>query len=88
MTPAEIEKRMGGSAQYVFAARRLDPVDLDAHQGAIRCSARSSRRVRSSREQEPSRIYPKGGLAAQVVGVDGDGLSGVELLPQRRAQRA
>ena len=30
-------------------------------------------------QQEPKRIYPKGGLAAQVVGVDGAGLSGVEL---------
>ena len=30
-------------------------------------------------EQEPRRIYPNGGLAAQVVGSDGAGLSGVEL---------
>ena len=45
----------------------------------IRCSARSSSRGRSSREQEPRRIYPNGGLAAQVVGSDGAGLSGVEL---------
>ena len=30
-------------------------------------------------QQEPRRVYPKGGLAAQIIGVDGDGLSGVEL---------
>jgi len=30
-------------------------------------------------QQEPRRVYPKGGLAAQVIGVNGSGLSGVEL---------
>jgi cell division protein FtsI (penicillin-binding protein 3) len=77
VTPAEIEQRMGGSAQYVFAARRLDPstwtrIKADPILGPL---------VKSKAiepEQEPRRVYPNGGLGAQVVGVDGDGLSGVE----------
>jgi cell division protein FtsI (penicillin-binding protein 3) len=77
VTPAEIEQRMGGSAQYVFAARRLDPstwtrIKTDATLGPlVKANAIEP-------EQEPRRVYPNGGLAAQVVGVDGDGLSGVE----------
>jgi cell division protein FtsI (penicillin-binding protein 3) len=77
ITPAEIEKRMGGSAQYVFVARRLDPstwtrIKADRILGAL-VKARAI-----EPEREPRRVYPNGGLAAQVVGVNGDGLSGVE----------
>jgi cell division protein FtsI (penicillin-binding protein 3) len=77
VTPAVIEQRMGGSAQFVFAARRLDPstwtrIKNDKTLGPL-VTARAI-----EPQQEPRRIYPKGGLAAQVVGVDGDGLSGVE----------
>ena len=76
-TPAAIEGRMGGSAQYVFAARRLQPstwalITKDKTLGPLV----TSRAIES--QNEPRRIYPKGGLAAQVVGVDGAGLSGVE----------
>jgi cell division protein FtsI (penicillin-binding protein 3) len=77
VTPAVIEQRMGGSAQYVFAVRRVAPsvwtrITNDRTLGPLV----KSRAIES--QQEPRRIYPKGGLAAQVVGVDGDGLSGVE----------
>jgi cell division protein FtsI/penicillin-binding protein 2 len=77
ITPAEIEKRMGGSAQYVFVARRLDPstwtrIKADRILGPL-VKARAI-----EPEREPRRVYPNGGLAAQVVGVNGDGLSGVE----------
>ena len=73
----EIQKRMGGSAQYVFVARRLEPstwtrIKADPVLGPLV----TSRAIEP--EQEPRRVYPNGGLAAQVVGVDGDGLSGVE----------
>ena len=55
-----IEERMGGSAQYVFVARRLDPstwTRIKKDPGA-----RAARQVaaRSSREQEPRRVYPEG----------------------------
>jgi cell division protein FtsI (penicillin-binding protein 3)/stage V sporulation protein D (sporulation-specific penicillin-binding protein) len=78
VTPAVIEQRMGGSAQFVFAARRLEPstwtrIKNDRTLGPLV----TSRAIEP--QQEPRRIYPKGGLAAQVVGVDGAGLSGVEL---------
>ena len=78
ITPAVIEQRMGGSAQYVFVARQLDPstwsrIKADATLGPLV----KSRAIES--EQEPRRVYPNGGLAAQVVGIDGDGLSGVEM---------
>jgi cell division protein FtsI (penicillin-binding protein 3) len=78
ITPATIEQRMGGSAQYVFAARRVDPstwtrIKADPVLGPLV----SSRAIEP--EQEPRRVYPNGGLAAQVVGTDGAGLSGVEL---------
>ena len=87
ITPAVIEQRMGGSAQYVFVARQLDPstwsrIKADATLGPLV----KSRAIES--EQEPRRVYPNGGLAAQVVGIDGDGLSGVEYVAQRRAQRS
>jgi cell division protein FtsI (penicillin-binding protein 3) len=77
VTPAVIEQRMGGSAQYVFAVRRVAPstwtrIKHDRTLGPL-VKARAI-----EAQQEPRRIYPKGGLAAQVVGVDGDGLSGVE----------
>jgi cell division protein FtsI (penicillin-binding protein 3) len=77
-TPAVIEQRMGGSAQYVFVARRIDPstwnrIKSDPVLGPLV----KSQAIQS--EQEPRRVYPNGGLAAQVVGVDGDGMSGVEL---------
>ena len=77
VTPAEIEQRMGGSAQYVFAVRRVAPsawtrITKDRTLGPLV----KTRAIEA--QQEPKRIYPKGGLAAQVVGVDGDGLSGVE----------
>ena len=78
ITPAVIEQRMGGSAQYVFVARRLEQrtwtrIKADPTLGPLV----KSRAIEP--EQEPRRIYPNGGLAAQVVGVDGTGLSGVEL---------
>jgi cell division protein FtsI/penicillin-binding protein 2 len=78
ITPAVIEQRMGGSAQYVFVARQLDPstwsrIKADATLGPLV----TSRAIEP--EQEPRRVYPNGGLAAQVVGIDGDGLSGVEM---------
>lgn len=78
ITPAEIEHRMGGSAHYVFVARRVDQrtwtrIKADATLGPLV----TSRAIEP--QQEPRRIYPNGGLAAQVVGVNGDGLSGVEL---------
>jgi cell division protein FtsI (penicillin-binding protein 3) len=77
-TPAQIEKWMGGSAQYVYVARRLNPsvwtrITKDPVLGPL---------VKSHAiepQQEPSRIYPKGGLAAQIIGVSGDGLAGVEM---------
>ena len=77
ITPAVIEQRMGGSAQYVFVARRLEQrtwtrIKADPTLGPLV----KSRAIEP--EQEPRRIYPNGGLAAQVVGVDGTGLSGVE----------
>ncbi|MDX6599786.1 MAG: hypothetical protein QOE87_3673 [Gaiellales bacterium] len=78
VTPAEIEQRMGGSAQFVFAARRLEPstwakIKRDRVLGPLVVS----RAIEP--QTEPRRSYPRGGLAAQVVGVDGAGLSGVEL---------
>lgn len=78
VTPAVIEQRMGASAQYVFAARRLAPstwtrITKDPTLGPLV----TSRAIEPQRE--PRRIYPKGGLAAQVVGVDGAGLAGVEM---------
>jgi len=78
ITPETIEQRMGGTAQYVFVARRLDPstwtrIKADPVLGPLV----KSRAIEP--EQEPRRIYPNGGLAAQVVGSDGAGLSGVEL---------
>ena len=78
ITPATIEQRMGGPAKYVFVARRLDPstwtrIKADPVLGPLV----ESRAIEP--EQEPRRIYPNGGLAAQVVGSDGAGLSGVEL---------
>jgi cell division protein FtsI/penicillin-binding protein 2 len=78
VTPAVIEQRMGGSAQYVFAVRRIAPsawtrITRDATLGPLV----EERAIEP--QHEPRRIYPKGGLAAQVVGVDGDGLAGVEL---------
>jgi cell division protein FtsI (penicillin-binding protein 3) len=77
-TPAQIEKWMGGSAQYVFVARRINPsvwtrITKDPVLGPLV----TSRAIES--QPEPSRIYPKGGLAAQIIGVSGDGLSGVEM---------
>ncbi len=78
VTPAEIEQRMGGSAQFVFAARRLEPsvwnhIKKDRILGPL-VEARAI-----EPQTEPRRAYPRGGLAAQIVGVDGAGLSGVEL---------
>jgi cell division protein FtsI (penicillin-binding protein 3) len=75
--PAVIEQRMGGSAQFVFAARRLSPttwarIKIDPVLGPL---------VKSNviqPQDEPRRIYPNGGLAAQVIGVSGYGLAGVE----------
>lgn len=78
VTPAEIEQRTGGSSQFVFAARRLAPsvwtqITKDPVLGPL-VKARAM-----EPQTEPRRAYPKGGLAAQIVGVDGSGLSGVEL---------
>ena len=78
VTPAEIEQRMGGSAPFVFAARRLEPsvwnrIKKDRVLGPL-VEARAI-----EPQTEPRRAYPRGGLAAQIVGVDGAGLSGVEL---------
>jgi cell division protein FtsI (penicillin-binding protein 3) len=69
---------MGGSAQFVFAARRLEPsmwtrITKDPVLGPL-VEARAI-----EPQTEPRRSYPRGGLAAQVVGVDGSGISGVEL---------
>ena len=69
---------MGGSAQFVFAARRSSPsiwkrITKDPVLGPL-VEARAI-----EPQTEPRRVYPRGGLAAQVVGVDGAGLSGVEL---------
>ena len=77
------------------AGRRSSSAWAGARSTSSRCAASRRRRGRASRrtatlgplvksraiepQQEPRRIYPNGGLAAQVVGVDGDGLSGVEL---------
>jgi cell division protein FtsI (penicillin-binding protein 3) len=77
-TPAAIEQRMGGSALYVYVARRLNPsvwarITKDPVLGPL-VKARAI-----EPQQEPRRVYPKGGLAAQVIGVNGAGLSGVEL---------
>jgi cell division protein FtsI (penicillin-binding protein 3) len=73
-----IEHRMEGSAQYVFAARQIDPstwtrIKADPTLGPLV----KSRAIEAQRE--PRRVYPNGGLAAQVVGVNATGLSGVEL---------
>ena len=77
ITPAEIEQRMSGNAKYVFVARRIEQstwarIKRDATLGPLVTSQAIEP------EQEPRRVYPNGGLAAQVVGVDGSGLSGVE----------
>jgi cell division protein FtsI (penicillin-binding protein 3) len=77
-TPAAIDQRMGGSALYVYVARRLNPsvwarITKDPVLGPLV----KSRAIEP--QQEPRRVYPKGGLAAQVIGVNGAGLSGVEL---------
>ena len=80
---------------HVDAGRRSRSAWAGARSTCSRCAASRRRRGRASSsdptlgplvtsraiepQQEPRRIYPKGGLAAQVVGVDGDGLSGVEL---------
>ena len=78
VTPAEIENRMGGSSQFVFAARRLEPsVWAKIKKDPVLGPLVASRAVEP--QTEPRRAYPRGGLAAQVVGVDGDGLAGVEL---------
>ncbi len=82
-TPAVIQERMGGSAQYVFVARRIQPslwerIKRDRTLGPL-VTARTI-----EPQNEPRRIYPKGGLAAQIVGVDGDGKAGIEL--QRNAE--
>ena len=72
---------MGGSAQFVFAARRLEPsiwtrITKDPVLGPL-VEARAI-----EPQTEPRRAYPRGGLAAQVVGVDGVGSL------RRRARRA
>ena len=73
VTPATIEQRMGGSAQFVFAPRRLEPsmwtkITKDPVLGPL-VEARAI-----EPQSEPRRSYPRGGLAAQVVGVDGSGI--------------
>jgi cell division protein FtsI (penicillin-binding protein 3) len=78
ITPATIEQRMGGNAKYVFVARQLDPstwtrIKADPVLGPLV----TSRAIEP--EQEPRRVYPNGGLGAQVVGINGAGLSGVEM---------
>ena len=79
ITPAEIEKRMGGSAQYVFVARRLDPstwtrikADPDARPARQVAGDRAASRSRGA--STPTAAWPRRSSA-----VDGDGLSGVEL---------
>jgi cell division protein FtsI/penicillin-binding protein 2 len=77
-TPAQIEKWMGGSAQFVYVARRINPsvwtrITKDIVLGPLVASKAIEPQA------EPRRVYPKGGLGAQIVGVSGDGLSGVEL---------
>jgi cell division protein FtsI (penicillin-binding protein 3) len=77
-TPAQIEQWMGGSAQFVFVARRINPsVWTQITKDPVLGPLVKTRAIEP--QPEPRRIYPKGGLAAQVVGVSGDGLSGVEL---------
>ena len=78
ITPAEIEGRMAGSAQFVFAARRIQPSTWTRDQA--RPDARPARDLARDRAADrAAALLPAGGLAAQVVGVDGDGISGVEL---------
>jgi cell division protein FtsI (penicillin-binding protein 3) len=77
-TPAQIERWMGGTAQYVYVARRINPsVWTQITKDVVLGPLVKTRAIEP--QQEPRRIYPKGGLGAQVVGVSGDGLSGVEL---------
>ena len=69
---------MGGSAQFVYVARRINPsvwtrITKDMVLGPLVASKAIEP------QPEPRRVYPKGGLGAQIVGVSGDGLSGVEL---------
>ena len=69
---------MGGSAQFVYVARRINPsvwtrITKDIVLGPLVASKAIEPQA------EPRRVYPKGGLGAQIVGVSGDGLSGVEL---------
>jgi cell division protein FtsI (penicillin-binding protein 3) len=78
VTPAEIEGRMGGSAQFVFAARRIQPSTWNAIKHDPTLGPLVTARAIEP-QTEPRRAYPQGGLAAQVVGVDGAGISGVEL---------
>jgi cell division protein FtsI (penicillin-binding protein 3) len=77
VTPAVIEERMGGSAQFVFAARRLEQSTWTRIKNDVVLGPLVKSRA-IEKQDEPRRIYPKGGLGAQVIGVDGDGLSGVE----------
>jgi cell division protein FtsI/penicillin-binding protein 2 len=76
--PAQIEKWMGSGAQFVYVARRINPsVWSQIKRDPVLGRLVTVRAIES--QQEPRRVYPKGGLAAQIIGVDGDGLSGVEL---------
>ena len=86
--PREIEKRMGGSAKYVFVARRIDPstwtrIRGDPVLGPLVNVARDRAASRSRAASIRRAAWPPRSSASTA-----HGLSGVEMLAQRRAQRA
>jgi cell division protein FtsI (penicillin-binding protein 3) len=69
----EIETRMHASHAFAWVARKVDPT--------VAAKVRALNLKGIYFQREPKRFYPKGGLAAQVlgyVGMDDEGLGGVE----------
>lgn len=69
----EIERRMHASHAFAWVARKIDP--------AVAARIRALNLKGIYFQREPKRFYPKGELAAQVlgyVGLDDEGLGGVE----------
>src|SRR5215472_3451560 len=69
----EIERRMHASHAFAWVARKVDP--------AVAARIRALNLKGIYFQREPKRFYPKGELAAQVlgyVGLDDEGLGGVE----------
>ena len=77
--PEEIETRLGGSRSFVWIARKLEPEKVE------RIQALNLRGIYFQKENR--RFYPKGELAAHVLGyvdLDDHGLGGIEYQFERQ----